>query len=260
MAARATFKGVVRFGEAAVPVKLYSALEDRSVRFRLLHEGDLVPIEQVLVSSDSGEVVEYAAARRAFETREGALVMLDDDDLAQIEPEPSREITVNRFVPREAIDHRHYLRPYYLGPDGDEPSYHGLVAAIGRTGRQGLASWTMRKKRYLGALRLYRNSPMLVTLKSAHEVISAEELSAPKGPALDKRELAMARQLIGMLAAPFESEAYRDDYRHRVLELIERKKRGRKIEVPERTSEKPPEDLLAALEASLRREREHAAR
>src|SRR5690554_4922940 len=116
MAARAMWKGVIGLGEG-VPVKLYSAVEDRDVHFRLLHESDRVPVRQQLVNPDTDEVVPYEDTRRGLATDDGELVVFEGDELDALEPEASRDIEVLAFLPHEEIDHRWYLRPYYLGPD-----------------------------------------------------------------------------------------------------------------------------------------------
>jgi DNA end-binding protein Ku len=252
MAARAMWKGVVRLEEARVPVKLYSAVQDRSVRFRLLARASTSPIVQSLVNPETGAVVPYEETRRAYVTDDDELVVLDPDELAALEPESSRDIDVLQFVPSEAIDHRLYDRPYYLGPDGDGGRYAALAAALERTGREGVARWTMRKKSYVGALRLYRGFPMLVTLRRAEEVVPVEQVERPAGKALDDRQLDMARKLLGMLEAPFEPEAYRDEYRDRVMKLIESKRAGEEPERRAPRAKRRPRDLDRALEASLR--------
>jgi DNA end-binding protein Ku len=259
MTARAMWKGVIGFGGVRVPVKLYAAVEDRDVHFRLLHATDHAPVRQALVNPEADEVVPYREAHRAFATPEGDLVLLKDEELAEMEPEPSREIRILRFLPPDAIDRRWYLRPYYLGPDdGAADAYFALAAALARVGRVGLARWVMRNKEYLGALRLQSGYPMLVALHHAEEVVSLEGLGTPAGPSLDHRELAMARQLMDMLAADFVPTDYRDEYRARVEQLIETKMRGGRLAVAPPRRPRPSEDLAGALEASLRRERRHA--
>lgn len=255
MAARAMWKGVVRFGSVKVPVKLYSALEDRNVHFRLLHETDKVPVKQEMVNPETEEALPYSEARRGFVTDEGDLVMLEPQELDSLEPEPSREIEVVDFLPSEAIDHRWYLRPYYLGPDGPSQPYFSLVALLQKSGREGLARWTMRNKEYVGALRLHRGYPMLITLRNEEQVISADALEEPRGPDLDEKELAMARQLMEMLAASFEPKEYQDEYRARVMELVETKASGGEVEVEQVRKEPRYQDLSRALRASLKKER-----
>lgn len=154
MAARAMWKGVVRFEDVRVPVKLYSAVEDRSVHFRLLHRKDQAPVRQAMLNPETDEVVPYEHIRKAFVSGEGDLVVLEKDELETIEPEPAREIRIVSFLPVRAIDHRWYLRPYWLGPDGAGERYAAFVRALAGSEREGLARWVMRKKEYVGALRL----------------------------------------------------------------------------------------------------------
>ncbi|WP_459867060.1 non-homologous end joining protein Ku [Halomonas shantousis] len=259
MAARAMWKGVIRLGELSVPVKLFSAIQDRSVHFRLLHRKDQSPVKQAMVNPETDEVVPYARTQRAYVSDEGARVVLGNDELAALEPEPSRDIEVLHFLPTEAIDHRWYSRPYYLGPDGDtQDDYFALAQALASTGQEGLVRWVMRKKAYVGALRLHQGYPMLMSLRHDQEVVSAEALEAPRGNELDDKELAMAAQLISMLEAPFAPEEYHDEYRERVMELIERKRRGEQVKVTPIRRPKPSEDLTQALEASLNKERKRA--
>ncbi|MEX2542411.1 MAG: Ku protein [Trueperaceae bacterium] len=255
MAARAMWKGVIRFGGAAVPVKLYSALEDRSVHFRMLHETDHVPVKQQMINPETDQEVPYADALRGFVTDDGDLVILEPEELESVEPEASRDIDILSFLPPEAIDHRWYLRPYYLGPDGPSEPYFALVTALERAGREGLARWTMRNKEYVGALRLHRGYPMLIALRNEQQVVPVDALEAPAGAKLDDKELGMARQLMEMLEASFEPEEYRDEYRARVLELIETKAKGGEVETRRRRKTPRYEDLSGALRASLEKER-----
>lgn len=256
--ARAMWKGVIRFGDARVPVKLYSAVQDRSVHFRLLHSKDRSPVRQAMVNPETDAIVPYAETRRGYVTDEGSLVVLDKEELEELAPEQSRDIEVIHFMPPEVIDHRWYSRPYYLGPDGAEKDYFALIEALEHTGKEGLARWVMRKKAYVGALRLHQGYPMLMSLRHEEEVVSVDALEPPKGKKLDAKELDMAQQLIGMLEAPFEPEEYHDEYRARVMEMIEAKRRGESVKVTPIRRPKPSDDLSKALEASLKQERKRA--
>lgn len=251
MPARAMWKGVVRMGDVATPVKLYAAVEDRSVRFRLLERRSQMPVSQQMVDPGSDEVVPFEATRRGYVTDDGELVLLEPDELEALEPEASRDIDVVQFVPPETIDHRWYVRPYYLGPDGDLPRYTALAAALAKVGREGVAHWTMRKRAYVGALRLHRGYLVLVTLRSVEEVVPVERVDRPAWKPLDDRQLKMARQLIEMLAAPFEPDAYRDAHRERVEELIVAKREGERPKPPKPREKRPVHDLDQALARSL---------
>jgi DNA end-binding protein Ku len=258
MAARAIWKGVVRFDALRVPVKLYSAIEDRGVHFRLLHRKDEEPVRQVLVNAETNELVSYDQTRRAQVTDAGDMVLLDKEELESLKPEPSRDIDILAFLPRGEIDHRWFYRPYYLGPDGSTSNYFALTDALQAMDVEGLARWAMRKKAYVGALRLYSGYPMLVSLRHAEEVVPADALEPPRGSDLDSRELMMARQLVEMLEADFEPQNYRDEYRHRVLEMVEAKAAGRKVKPEKPRRRERSEDIGSALEASLARARKSA--
>lgn len=258
MAARAIWKGIVRVGSAGVPVKLYAAIEDRRVHFRLLHEEDHAPVGQVLVNPRTEVVVPRAEALRAYATDEGELVVLRHEELEALEPEKSRDIHVAAFLPPSTIDHRWYRRPYYLGPDGSDADYFALIGSLERCGLEGVARWTMRKKEYVGALRLQDGYPVLITLHHAGEVLSLEELEAPDGARIDEAELDLARRLIEMYEASFDPADYRDEYRARVRDFIERKARGEGVEAAPPVAPRATQDLAAALQRSLERERKRA--
>lgn len=259
--ARAIWKGIVRIGKVALPVKLYSAVQDRSVHFRLLHARDREPVRQQLVSSATGKPVDRDEVRKAYPVGSGRLVVLEEKDLDELQPEESRDIVIRRFVDPEEIDHRWYERAYYLGPDGDEETYFTAVEALGRRKKEGVARWVMRKKEYVGSLREEEGYLMLIVLRHAEEVVSAENLEAPGGRSLDKREIAMAEQLLEALEGRFEPQQFADEYRNRVMELVETKARGGKVKVkafrPKKTED---EALTGALRASLAGARKKAGR
>lgn len=252
MAARAIWKGVIKIGKTALPVKLYSAVQDRSIRFRLLHEKDRAPVAQRMVEAASGDVVDPKDIRMAYPVNRSTLVILEDQELTQLEPQESRDIDVTRFVSEEDIDHRWYDRAYYLGPDGASDDYFALAAALEDSGKEGVAQWVMRSRAYIGALRGENGRLMLIVLRHADEVIAAEELQPPGGRALEKREIAMAEQLVSALSGKFDPGEFRNEHRQRIMELIETKAHGGKVKV-KKFRPRPTEDksLDRALEASL---------
>jgi DNA end-binding protein Ku len=253
MAARAIWKGVIRFGSASVPIKLYSAVEDHSIHFRLLHEKDLAPVKQKMVDSASGETVEYADARKAYPVSRNRYVILEKEDLEELEPEESRDIEVTRFVDPAEIDHRWYERAYYLGPDGGNGPYFALAQALEKQGKEGVARWTMRKKSYVGSLRAAGGYLMLIVLRHADEVIVAEDLPAPAGRSLNKREVEMAGQLVEALSGEFDPAEFSDEYRERVLELVETKASGGTVKLKKfRPRKEADESLDEVLAASLK--------
>lgn len=253
MAARAIWKGVIKVGTLKVPVKLYSAVTDRTVHFRLLHKTDKQPVKQKLVSSGSGDAVEYSEVRKAFPLTRGRMVALEKEELKKLDPEDSRDIEVTRFVSPSELDPRMYERAYYLGPDGDQKAYFAAAAALEKKKKEGIARWTMRGKDYIGALLAEDGYLMLIVLRHADEIIAADALKPPAGRALQKREIDMATQLVTALHGEFDPSQYRDEYRARVMELVEAKAAGggkQKLKVfrPRVVKE---DRITDALEASL---------
>lgn len=259
MAARAMWKGVLHVGDERLPVNLYSAVTDRSVHFRLLHEKDSAPVRQQMVNPETEDVVPSEKTRRGYVTDEGEIVVLRDEDIAGLAPKESRAIEVTRFLPAGAIDHRWFERPYWLGPDGPEKGYFALAEALRRSERQGLARWVMRKQEYAGALLVHGPYLALVTLRPADEVVAGIAAADDGERDLSDKELSMARQLVSMLEGELDLAEYRDEYRARVMELIERKAKGKPVRIRKPPAERPAaRDLSAALRASLERVRKVA--
>jgi DNA end-binding protein Ku len=246
------WKGVIRFGGVEAPVKLYSAVQDRGVSFRLLDAQTLRPVKQRMVNPITGDPVPYEEIRRGYELEDGVFVVLDEDELESIQPEKSRDIEVTRFLDPAVISHEWYDRPYHLGPDGDTETYYALASALEREQKEGLAHWTMRNKEYAGALRAEDGHLVLITLRHVEEVIPAAALEPPRGREPDERELQMAEQLVSALEDDFDPAEYRDEYRDRVLELVQAKAEGKTLEFREPAKRRAEGDLAASLEASLK--------
>ncbi|MFO7965955.1 MAG: Ku protein [Desulfobacterales bacterium] len=262
MAPRAIWIGRIRFGGIALPVKLFSALEDRKVHFRLLHQKDYTPVRQQMVDPRSGEPVPPEKIHRGYEIEPGDIVMLEDDELQGLEPKDSRDIFIDPFVDENLIHHQWYDRPYYLGPENEPGKYFALADALENEKKEGIARWIMRKKRYIGALRAQDGYLKLITLRHAGEVIETAELPRPQGRPLEKAELRMAEQLVRALEGDFNPRDFRDEYRKRVLELVEKKARGESIpvhKIPERKREVIPfADLLKESVRRAKKERKIA--
>ncbi len=251
MSARAIWKANLTFGAVHVPVKLYSAVQDRAVHFRVLDATRHEPVTQHMVDPHTGAVVDPGDIRRAYPTDDGDLVILDDEELAEATPEPSRDIAIRRFVAPDKITHQWYDRPYYLGPDGDDGAYWALAAALAKRNVEGVAHWTLRGKEYVGALRSEGGYLMLITLRHAGEVVPASALPAPTGRALDDREVKMARQLVAAMEDPFDITAYHDEYRERVQAYVQAKAAGKVVKFPRAPRKKTEQDLADVLQASL---------
>ena len=227
MAARAIWKGSLNVGSTTIPVKLYSAVQDQTVRFHILDERSHLRVKQHMVDPDSGEEVPSEEIQKGFEVKPGTFVILDDEELEKLKPESSREIEVAEFVPAKAIPPEFYDRPYYLGPDGNESAYFALAEALRNQEKEGIARWVMRNQPYVGALGAIGDHLVLFTLRNAEEVLSARDLPRPAGRAPDKREVNMAKQLVALLEGEFNPADFKDEYRERVMEFVERKAKGK---------------------------------
>src|SRR2546423_14316034 len=228
MAARAIWKGGLKLDSTKVPVKLYSAVQDRTVRFHILEEKSKTRVKQHMVEPDSGKEIGSDEIQKGFEVEPGTFVILNEEELQKLEPEASREIEITQFVPPTEIPPEYFDRPYYLGPDGDDSAYFALAEALQNKDREGVVHWVMRKQPYVGALRSEDDHLMLFTLRNAEEVLSAKDLPLPSGRAPEKKELAMATQLVALLKGEFDPKEFKDEYRERVMEFVEKKAKGHK--------------------------------
>lgn len=250
--ARAIWKGVLVLGRLRVPVKLYSAVTEKTVRFHLLHDQDMTRVRQRMVNASTGEEVTSQATQRGVQVAPGRFVLVKPEELARIDPPESRDIAVERFVAPELINHQWYERPYYLGPDGSAGDYAALAAALAEQQKEGVARWVMRRREYVGALRSRGDHLLLISLRFAGEVLTSDDLTPIAGRKPDDREIKMAEQLVEALAGEFKPGDFRDTYRERLLEFIEKKAKGRKPRLHKPVKRKPAvRDLSQILEASL---------
>jgi DNA end-binding protein Ku len=251
VAARAIWKGELKIGSTKVPVKLYSAVADRTVRFHILDDKHLMRVKQHMINPDSGDEVANDEIQKGYEIEPGRFVIVTDEELESLDPKPSREIEIAEFVPPEAISQQWYERPYYLAPDGDQKAYFALADALENKNREGIAHWVMRNKPYVGALRAEDGYLLLVTLRNAAEVISAKDLPKPAGRAPTEKELAMAKQLVGLLEGEFNAADYKNEYRERVMEFIEKKAKGKKPKLHAVKTKRKTASLDSVLAKSL---------
>ena len=254
--ARPIWTGSISFGLVNVPVKLFSATSAKEVHFHMLHDKDGGRIRQKRVCSVDGEEVDYEHIVKGYEISRGQYVEVKPEELQKFIPEATRTIDIEEFVELSEIDPIFYDHTYYLVPDkGAGKAYALLLGAMRDAGKVGIAKVVLRTKQYLCAVRPLEDALAMSTMLYADEVISPSELEGlpsasqhPKG-----KELEMAKTLVDSLAAKFEPEKFKDDYREKVLELIQKKAEGQEIVALEERAEKPSKviDLMAALEASL---------
>ncbi len=252
---RSIWSGAISFGLVNVPVKLYSAVSRKTVRFHQLHEADGVRIQQKRVCPADGEEVPYDNIVKGYEISPDRYVIIEPEELDALDPKKTRAIEIQEFVDLDEIDPIYFDHPYYLAPDkGAAKAYNLLRRAMEDTNKVAIARVVIRQKENLVAIRSTGDVMTMATMVFHDEVVSPDtldEVQEDGEASVSDREVEMAQQLIGSLTAPFEPEKYHDEYRERVLELIEAKAAGEEIKVqPVEEPAKVP-DLMAALEQSL---------
>jgi DNA end-binding protein Ku len=253
--ARSIWTGSISFGLVNVPVKLYNAVQRKNVQFHQLHEADGARIQQKRVCSLDGEEVAFEDLVKGYEFSPGQYVVIEPEELDSLAAAKTKLIEVEQFVDLDEIDPLLYDSSYYVAPaTGAAKPFRLMVDAMRDAGKAGIGRFVLRQKEHLVALRVQDDTLVLVTLVYPDELVPASSLEdAPSTDApVSDRELAMARQLIEMLAAPFEPERYHDEYREAVLALVERKVSGEEIALaPAPRAPAAVPDLMAALQASV---------
>lgn len=259
---RAIWTGSIAFGLVNVPVKVYSATADHDIRFHQVHAKDNGRIRYKRVCEACGEVVDYRDLARAYESGDGQMVAITDDDIASLPEERSREIEVLEFVPAADVDPMMFDRSYFLEPDSkSSKSYVLLAKTLAETDRMAIVHFTLRNKTRLAALRVKDFGKREVMM--VHTLLWPDEIRDPDFPVLDQKveikpaELKMAGQVVDSMADDFNPDRYHDTYQEQLQELIDTKLEGgqaftaedqpRLLDEPEDVS-----DLLAKLEASVK--------
>ena len=255
--ARAIWSGAISFGLVNVPVKLYSAVSRKTVRFHQLNGETQKRIQQKRVDAGTGEEVPYESLVKGYEISPERYVVITPAELDALDPATTRSIDILDFVGLSEIDPIYYDQPYYLAPQAGAAKAYGLLRdAMQAADKVGIAKVVLRSKESLVAIRPVGRVLTMETMLYADEVVSPDALEdLPDAATADAaaRELKMAEQLIASLTTEFDPSRYRDGYRERVMDLIERKAQGEEIvvEAPTPAPAKVP-DLMAALEASIK--------
>ena len=261
--ARAIWTGAISFGLVTVPVKLYSAVNRKTVRFHQLSGETGVRVAQKRVDPQTGAEVPYEKIVKGYELTPDRYVVIEPKELDTLQPKKTKTIEIEDFVELSQIDPIFYDHPYYLapGPGGAKP-YRLLLEAMEETGKVAIARVVIRSKEALVAIRPMGDALEMATMLFADEILAADRIEEVPDAAevkTTKRELEIAKQLVDSLAGTFEPDKYSDTYREEVLALIERKAQGKKIAVQPAAEEAqaPAPDLMSALKASLEAVRAH---
>jgi DNA end-binding protein Ku len=253
VAPRSIWNGTVAFGEVSIPVKLFSAVEDRAVHFHEVRLSDGCRIVHRRIGGESGREVPRERIGKAFATSRGHQVVLEEEEIAAARGSRPKVIELEHFIEAAQIDPVYYDHPYILGAQpGGERAYRVLLGALQRSGKVGIGRFVMRTREQLVALGPRGKALELYTMRFADEVVDHTDLDVPslrRAPA--QKEVEMAKRLIDTLAGEWKANEHKDRYRASVLELIKCKAAGRDIRPPAHEPPEPPEDLLGALQKSL---------
>ena len=255
--ARSIWTGSITFGLVNVPVKLVTAVRDKTIHFHMLSEDGTCRLRRKLYCPETEEEYDFKKAARGYEIAPEQYVLVNEEEIERARPEAGRAIEIEEFVELSKIDPIYYNRPYYLVPDeSGAKAYQLLLEAMEKTQRVAIARFVMRKKQYVAAIRPREDVLVLETMHYADEVASVEDLGgAPKDVDVPKKQMQVAEKLIEELASDeFDPSRYHDEYRERLEELIESKAEGEEtISAAAEEEEPPPKaiNLMEALEKSL---------
>jgi DNA end-binding protein Ku len=252
MPPRSMWKGAISFGLVTIPVSVFPATEEKSVRFNQLHDDDMGRIRYKRVCEIDGEEVPYEHIVKGYEIEKDRYVVLDDDDFDAVPVESSRTIDIQQFVNLEEIDPILYKKSYYLVPDETGAKAYSLLRrALEVEGKVGISKVSFRDKEHLAALRFKDDVFVLETMFWPDEIRAADFDTVHEDGKIRDQEIEMAKTLIDNLSEPWNPDAFKDEYREALLEVVEKKAAGEEIEAAPEAAPARVVDLMEALKASV---------
>ena len=259
--ARSLWTGSIAFGLVNVPVKLVTAIREKTVHFHMLTPDGHCRLRRKLYCPDTGKEYDFNETARGYEVAPDQYVLVKDEELDALKPEAGRTIEIEQFVELAEVDPLYFDRPYLLLPgEGGEGAYKLLIQAMGDAGRVGIARFVMRQTQHLAAIRVVDvgkdKALVLHTMHYADEVVvladPPDELPA-KTKAAPAKQVKVAQQLVDAMSEPFDATAFKDDYREKVEELLEAKKEGEEVHEAKSDEDEPPKtfNLMEALKKSV---------
>ncbi|MBA3607821.1 MAG: Ku protein [Chthoniobacterales bacterium] len=254
---RAIWKGSISFGLVNIPIALYPATRREDLKFRLLREGDLSPVNYKRVAEKDGKEVPWEKIVKGFEYEKGKFVVLNEKDFQRVDLEATQTVDIQDFVDVEEINPMYFYKPYYLEPQkGGDKAYVLLRETLEKTGKVGIAKVIIKTRQYLAGVKPHKHALVLELMHFAEELADGEKLNVPKKSSEPgKREMDMAKALVESMSSKWDPTKYKDDYRDALMEVIEGKVEsgGEEIEEkpkPKRDSSKVI-DLVSILQQSL---------
>jgi len=254
---RAIWKGAISFGLVNIPITLYPATRRDEVRFRFLRKSDLSPINNKRVAEVDGKEVAWDEIVKGYQYEKGKFVVFHDDDFSRVDVEATQTVDIQQFVELNEINPMFFSKPYYMEPGkGGDKSYALLRDVLKETGKVGIAKVVIKTREHLAAVKAQRSALVLELMHFADEIISDSELHLPGDVASGKKELEMAKQLVASMTGKWDPEAFKDDYREALMEVIEEKIAAGGKEVDRKKKAGPVKttnviDLVAVLQKSI---------
>src|SRR5438445_12180703 len=253
---RAIWKGSISFGLVNIPIALYPATRKEDLKFRLLRGSDLSPVNYKRVAEADGKEVPWDEIVKGYEYEKGKFVVLKDEDFQRVDLEATQTVDIQDFVDLDEIDPIFFYKPYYLEPQkGGDKAYVLLRDALEKSKKVGIAKVVIKTRQYLAGVKPEDSALVLELMHFADELADTSKLHLPKKVELGKREMNMAKSLIGSMTSKWQPEKYKDDYREALMEVIEEKVEagGKEIEEKPRKAPKPTKviDLVSVLQKSL---------
>src|SRR5215813_5826177 len=253
---RAIWKGSISFGLVNIPIALYPATRREELKFRLLRASDLSPVNYKRVAEKDGREVPWDQIVKGYEYEKGRYVVLKEEDFERVDLEATQTVDIQDFVEQEEIDPIFFYKPYYLEPQkGGDKAYALLRDALKDSGKVGIAKVVIKTREYLAGVKPEDEVLVLELMHFADELADPEKLHVPKKTEVGKREMNMAKSLIGSMSSKWNPDKYKDDYREALMEVIEEKVEagGKEIEQKPKKAPKPTKviDLVSVLQKSL---------
>ncbi|OIJ13022.1 Ku protein [Anaerobacillus alkalilacustris] len=247
------WKGSISFGLVHIPIKLFSATENKDIKLRMIHKECNSPIKYERTCPVCEKEVENHEIVKGYEYEPGKFVLLEDDDLEKLEKEQNKSVEIIDFVKLEEIDPIYFNRSYFIGPnDNGQKAYMLLKQAMEQSGKIGIAKITIRSKQHLAVVRVFKNALVLETIYFPDEVRNIEQIPGiPENIELSTKEMDTAIQLIEQLTTTFNPEKYTDDYRTALMDLIQTKITGNEVRTAKEAPQTNVVDLMEALQASI---------
>lgn len=250
------WSGSISFGLINIPVRLYSATEEHSLNFDMLHKTDLSPIRFARICKADGKEIPYKDIVKGYEYQKGEYVVIDEEDFKRANVKKTGNIDIVNFAMENEIDSVYFEKPYYLEPDkGANKPYALLREVLLQSNKVAVAKFVFRNKEHLGIIKPYLNALILDQLRFARELRDVDDLKLPEKNEVNKKEVEMALKLVEQLTEKFDVKSYKDTYTDELKEVIDKKIKGHEGHVPAKKGKTPKpskvHDIMSLLKASL---------